>query len=153
MADELESDHEDEQIKSPTSPQPAYRVAGLALLRLSSTVVTVLAMAEIYVGLRAYLFKSSADVGFHFVGAFWVGMYTILPGILGMLSNSKPILISGFITGMTRKYFCVIFAQCCASNDLKFCFFRIYWHNNRIFRGNTFRNLHRHSSLVIVMLP
>ena len=48
---------------------------------------------------KAYLFKTNADILIHFVGAFWVGMYLIVPGILGMLSNSKTIMISGLVTG------------------------------------------------------
>lgn len=50
--------------------------------------------------MQAYLFKGNADIIIHFVGAFWVGLYLIVPGILGMLSNTRAIVVAGLITGM-----------------------------------------------------
>ncbi len=37
--------------------------------------------------------------GINFVGAFWVGILFIVPGILGVISTDKNTLISGLVLG------------------------------------------------------
>ena len=49
---------------------------------------------------QTYLFKDNADGSFHFVGAFWVGLFLLLPGTLGIMSTSYTIVLFGFLTGL-----------------------------------------------------
>jgi heme/copper-type cytochrome/quinol oxidase subunit 4 len=76
-----------------------YRVAGQVMLKFSATFVLIISFVQIFIGLKAYLFTTNADIGFHFVGSFWVGAYFILPGLIGVLSHEKTLVLAGLITG------------------------------------------------------
>ena len=80
---EVLEDAGQEQEKS--SFQYEKPMAGLTMLRVMGTALTLLAMIQTYFGLQAFLFKTNADIGdYKFVGCFWVGLYLLIPGIYGM---------------------------------------------------------------------
>ena len=54
------------------------------------------------------MFKDNADVSFHFVGAFWVGLILLLPGILGVMSTSYTIVMWGFISSVISFIFAIL---------------------------------------------
>ena len=98
------------------------------------------------------MFTSNIDISIHFVGAFWVGMYFILPAILGMLSNTKSIVVAGFVTSLLG--ICIAFTGVISDgsaftlySDLKAC--------GRLMSGNltTYGNSAYYDGEISIKIP
>ena len=76
-------------------------VVGLALIRLAAICVTFIGFLQLYNGSMAFTFAVTPEIlgTIHFVGAFWVGIYLLITGIMGMLTKSWKDITRGFIFG------------------------------------------------------
>ena len=73
-------------------------IPGIFLIRFASFVLLVLSIAQIFLGLKAYIFKTNIDIYFHFVGSFWAGFYSLLPAISGLISHDQTFVLVSFFS-------------------------------------------------------
>ena len=82
-------------------------IPGIILIKLISIFVLIIGVCETFVGLKPFLFKTSVDISFHFVGAFWAGLYALIPGAFGAFDNDRSHLPLTLFFGLSG--FCVMF--------------------------------------------